>query len=151
MPRQDRTSGLAEESVSEGRNKMSASTFGSEPRNGAIRVVPETDAIVTLCLEGDFDLANASTLGDQIDRALVSGNDLILDLSDATFIDSSVINVLVRASKAAVDRKRTMVLQLGTAAIVERVLEVSRIEQVLPRAYDRRAALRIIRKQTEAA
>jgi anti-anti-sigma factor len=137
-------------SASEGRNEMLASTFGSEYRDGAIRVVPETDGIVTVCLDGDFDLANRSTLGDQIDLALQGGNDLIVDLSDATFIDSSVINVLVHASRAAVSRKHVMVLQLGTAAIVERVLELARLDQVLPRAHDRHEAVRIIQERRKA-
>ena len=126
---------------------MPASSFGSEHRAGAIRVVPETDEIVAVCLEGDFDLANAPALGDAIDRALESGNELILDLSEATFIDSSVINVLVRSSKAASERERAVVLQLGTARIVERALEIARIEQVLPRAHDRQEAVRMIQQQ----
>lgn len=132
-----------------GRNEMFASSFGSEHHAGVIRVVPETDEIVAVCLEGDFDLANAPALGDQIDRALDTGNDLILDLSEATFIDSSVINVLVQASKAATGREQTMVLQVGTAAIVERVLELVRIERVLPRAHDRQEAVRIIQQKAE--
>lgn len=130
---------------------MLASSFGSEHRAGAIRVVPETDEIVAICLEGDFDLANAPTLDDEIDRALEGGKDLILDLSEASFIDSSVINVLIRASRAAVDRKQNMVLQLGTAAIVERALEIVEIEQVLPRAHDLQEALRLIRERRESA
>ena len=128
---------------------MFASSSGSEHRAGAIRVVHETDDIVAVCLEGDFDLANAPALGDQIDRALDTGNDLILDLSEATFIDSSVINVLVQASKTASGREQAMVLQLGTATIVERALELVRIEQVLPRAHDRQEAVQIIQGRRE--
>jgi anti-anti-sigma factor len=124
---------------------MYPSSLGSEHRDGVIRVVPEADHIVAVCLEGDFDLTNASVLGDRIDRALESGNSLIVDLSEATFIDSSVIHTLVRASKAAAVKEQAMVIQLGTAANVERVLEIARIEQILPRAHDRHEAVRIIR------
>jgi hypothetical protein len=42
-----------------------------------------------------------------------------------------------------------MVLQVGTAAIVERVLELVRIERVLPRAHDRQEAVRIIQQKAE--
>lgn len=126
---------------------MFASSFVSERRAGTIRVVRETDGILAVCLEGEFDLANAPTLVDQIDLALETGKDLVLDLSEATFIDSSVINVLMRASKAAGERQQTMVLQLGTAAIVERALEIARIELVLTRAHDRQEAVRIIQKR----
>lgn len=126
---------------------MFASSFVSERRAGSIRVVRETDGILAVCLEGEFDLANAPTLVDQIDLALETGKDLVLDLSEATFIDSSVINVMMRASKAAGERQQTMVLQLGTAAIVERALEIARIELVLTRAHDRQEAVRTIQKR----
>ena len=124
---------------------------GSEHRDGVIRVAPETGEIVAVCLEGDFDLANAPALEDQIDRALERGKHLILDLSEATFIDSSVIHILVRGSKAAGGREQTIVLQLGTAAVVERALEVAEIERVLARAHDRQEAVRMIRQKAETA
>jgi anti-anti-sigma factor len=128
---------------------MPASSVSSEQRHGVIRVVPETDEIVAVCLEGEFDLANAPALGDEVDRSLKSGANLILDLSEATFIDASVINVLLQAGRtvAASGGKQSMVLQLGTAPIVERVLEIVKIEQVLTRAHDRHEAVRIIQKQ----
>ena len=128
---------------------MSASSFGSEHPNGVIRVVPETDEIVAVCLEGDFDLSNAPALGKEVGRALDNGNHLILDLSQATFIDSSVVHVLVNASKPVTGSERAVVLQLGTAAIVERVLEIAEIERVLPRAHERQEAVRMIQQRDE--
>lgn len=127
--------------------EMLASSFDSQHREGVIRVVRETDGILAVCVEGDFDLANAPALGDQIDLALETGRNLILDLSEATFIDASIINVLVQASKVVGGRRQTMVLQLGTAAIVERVFEITGIERVLTRAHDRQEAVRIIQQQ----
>ena len=122
---------------------MSASSLGSEYREGAIRVVPERDDVVAVCLEGEFDVSNVSTLREQVDHALERGNDLILDLSQATFIDSSVIRVLFDAAGAG-SKDQAIVLQLGTAPIVERALKIVGIERVLPRAHDREEALRII-------
>lgn len=75
---------------------MRASPFGSGSDIGAIRVVPETEEILAVSLEGEFDLTNAPCLSDEIERALDRGNGLIVDLSEATFIDSSVIHVLMR-------------------------------------------------------
>ena len=126
---------------------MPASASRSEHQQGVIRVDRETDDIVAVCLEGDFDRTNASAVDAYIDLALDAGNDLILDFSDASFIDSSIIHVVVRAARSAGIREQAIVLQLGTAAIVERVLEVVKIEQVLPRAHDRREALRMIQQQ----
>lgn len=128
---------------------MLASSLGFEHRAGAIRVVHETDGIVAVCLEGDFDLSNAPDFADQVDRALEGKNDVILDLSEATFIDSSVINILFRASRAVRGSTQTVVLQLGTAAIVERALGLANIERVLPRAHDRQEAVRTIQQHGE--
>ena len=130
---------------------MLASSLGSKHPQGAISVVPETDEIVAVCLEGEFDMADARTVDEEIDRTLEGGKDLIFDLSEATFIDSSLIAVLMRAVKAAHGREQVIVLQLGTAAIVERVLEIVRIEQVLPRAHDRQEAIGIIHQKAVAA
>ena len=126
---------------------MSASSFGSYPR-GAIRVLEETQGITAVCLEGEFDLVNVSPLRDQIDQALESGNDLVLDLSQTTFIDSRVIRLLFDSARAAYARNQTIVLQLGTAPIVERALEICGIECVLPRAHTRDEAVQIIQRTT---
>ena len=125
---------------------MHASSVRSQHGDGVIHVVPEADGIVAVCLEGDFDLTNARALGDQIDIALESAQSVILDLSEATFIDSSVIHVLMKAAKAADGREQTVVLQLGTASLVERVLEIAGIERVLPHADDRQEAVRIVHR-----
>ena len=129
---------------------MPASLLGPESRRGVIRIARETDDIVAVRLEGEFDLSNAPTLGEEFDRALSRENDLILDLSDATFIDSNVVNALFRASKAVEGRGRTIVLQLGTEAIVERVLEIAGIESILRRARSRAEAIEMIRRGSSA-
>ena len=129
---------------------MTTSSLDSEQRAGVIRVVSETAEIDAISLEGEFDMANAPAFDQEVDHALEGGKELILDLSEATFIDSSVISVLMLAAKAAGGRGRAIVLQLGTAAIVERALELVEIERVLPRAHNREEAVRIIQKEAEA-
>ena len=126
---------------------MPASDSRSEYQEGAIRVTRETDHIIAVCVEGDVDLTNAGDLDAQIERALNGGNGLVVDFSDASFVDSTVIHVLVRAAQSAKVRNQTIVLQFGTAAIVERVLELFNIERVLPRADSRQEAVGIIQQQ----
>ena len=130
---------------------MHASSIGSEHRDAAIHVDSETDGIIAVCLEGEWDMANAPALRDHVDRALESGNDLIVDLSHATFIDSSIIGVLFHGAKAVDDRDQTMVLQVATAPIVERALEIVGIERVLPRAHSRAGAVEMIQGQSASA
>jgi anti-anti-sigma factor len=145
MSRRYRTSGLADLSAqAKRRNEMFASTPGSQERGGAIRVVRERDSVVAVCLDGEFDMANAPVLHNEINGALATGDDVIVDLGQATFIDSSVIHVLFASVRAAREQHRRLVLQLGTAPIVERALELAAIERVVARAHDREEAVRLL-------
>lgn len=129
---------------------MPATRFGFEPEGGRLHVAPETDEIIALSLEGEFDMATSPSIVEQIDDALEHDKHLIIDLSQATFIDSSVINVVIQASKAAKLRRRAVVLQLGTAANVERVLELTHIDRVVPRTHTRTEAIQAIRELATA-
>jgi hypothetical protein len=51
---------------------------------------------------------------------------------------------MAQAFDAGSGKDQAIVLQLGTAPIVERALKIVGIERVLPRAHDREEALRII-------
>ena len=124
--------------------QVSALASRSEHQQGAIRVDRETDHILAVCLKRDFDRTNQSELNDQIHQGLDRGYHLILDLSETTFIDSSIISVLARAARSAGRREQGMVMQLRSATTVERVLEIARIEHLLPRAHDRRDAVALI-------
>lgn len=130
---------------------MSAASPGYTEPQGTIGVVLETEEIAAVCLEGDFDVTNASALRGQIDRELMDGNSLILDLSQATFIDSHIIHALFDSVRAACARKRAIVLQLGTAPIVEKALEICGIQRVLDRAHDRGEAVRMIERHAASA
>jgi anti-sigma B factor antagonist len=142
--------------------QMSGLAFSSAPLGGsmmshprqsehdggqsALHRVSERDGIVALCIEGEWDMGNAPRIDQESAQVLDHGNHLILDLSRATFIDSSVIRALFGAQKQAATRGRVAVLQLGTAATVELALGLSRIERVLPRAHSRGEAIATIQE-----
>ena len=115
-----------------------------------VDVLDLSDRLSVIEVHGQADLHTASDLRGAISGAIDRGAvHLVVDLSEATFIDSSVIHVIVRAAEAVNGSQRAVVLQLGTAAIVERALEIANIEQVLPRAHDRQEAVRIIQQKAE--
>jgi anti-sigma B factor antagonist len=59
----------------------------------------KADSIV-IKLQGEVDLYAAPELKDHVNRAIESGkNKLILDLSEATFIDSTTLGILVSGMK----------------------------------------------------
>ena len=123
----------------------------TQPQEPAtIRVSSEATDIVSLYLRGEFDAFNAPEITEHAYRALAADKHLVLDLSDTTFIDASVIGALVAIQAAANDRGRSAVLQLGTAPIVERVVSITAVEHVLPRTETRSDAIARIQALTAA-
>lgn len=116
----------------------------------AVRLEPEDDGIVALCLCGDVDLIVSPLLLDQATYALGARSHIVVDLSDATFIDSSAIHALLRIGAAAGQEGCVTVLQLGTSATVERAIEIAGVERVLPRAETRTEAIATIRRLATA-
>lgn len=109
-----------------------------------IQVVDATDEIVALDLEGEFDISAAPEVTEHAQRALGAGKHLIVNISDVTFIDSSMLHVLFAAEAAAQKAGRAFVLQFGTHAAVERVLEVTGADKALPTAPTRSAAIELV-------
>lgn len=88
-----------------------------EPRLGA--------AVVEL--SGEHDLLTQRDLDDLLVK-LIRGHDLVVvDISKTTFVDSSFIYGLLAANKEAALRGTTFRVQLGTASMVERVIEITHI------------------------
>lgn len=76
-------------------------------------------------LAGEHDLHSADEVQKTFDQSLAVCDHLIVDLSSADFIDSTLIGVLLQTKKNALQRDRKFNVVLGTAPIVERILEVT--------------------------
>jgi anti-sigma B factor antagonist len=116
---------------------------------GSIRVVQATDVITALDLEGEFDISTAPKLTEHAERVLADGKHLIINLRDSTFIDSSIIHALFAADAAAKGRGSFLVLELGTQAIVERVIRLTGADRQIATVPTRAEAVRFIDKQLE--
>jgi len=92
-----------------------------------LRVDRTRDGVAVFDLAGDYDMANAPELDAALGEALAEQRGIVLDLSETTFIDSSVIHVLVRTQRALAGRQRQLALRLQTASILLRALEISEL------------------------
>ena len=102
---------------------------------------PRRDAAVVE-LKGEHDLATRRELLALL-HGLVLTNDLVVvDLSPAQFVDSTVLATLLQVTALAGREETTFRLQVGTTAIVRRALEVSRILASVEHASSREEALR---------
>jgi anti-sigma B factor antagonist len=86
----------------------------------------------TIRLLGELDLANADELQHELERAEASdAQSIVLDLSGLTFMDSTGVQLLLRAhARSRADANRLMLLR--GPATVHRVLELTGVATLLP-------------------
>jgi anti-sigma B factor antagonist len=110
----------------------------------------ETDIAIVKLFE-EHDMADSEELSRVLHRVLGARDLLIVDLSEAAFIDSSILNSLIAANKTADRAGLKMTIQLGPKAIVARLLEVSGLNGFLTCANSREEAITLARNGSEVA
>ena len=91
----------------------------------------------TLVVEGELDLAVAPWLRDQLDALYVGGADsVVVDLSAATFVDSTALGVLVSALNRSRERGGTVHLIVHEPQII-RVLTITGLQEEFALHKDR--------------
>jgi len=87
----------------------------------------DIDDIAVLHPCGEFDLANHHQLGTEIHHAVISGHRLVVvDFGEVTFIDASVIRMLLRHQRLAESRgcRLNLVNVKGVAELILRALHI---------------------------
>ena len=130
--------------MSEGHRLHEAHIEGGVEPAGAFTVEPRpAPAGVKLVeLTGELDIAATSAVRSCVDEA-ADHRALVLDLAGATFLDSSMLKELLRAS-AELDRYETRLVLAGITPAVRRVLELTRTTDLFTLADDRAAALALV-------
>jgi len=82
-------------------------------------------------LAGEHDLHSADEVQETLDQSLAVCDHLIVDLSTAEFVDSTIIGVLLQTKKNAIELDRKFNVVLGTAPAVERILNVTGVVSLL--------------------
>ena len=82
-------------------------------------------------LAGEHDLNSADEVQQAFDESLAVCDHLIVDLSTAEFIDSTIVVVLVQTKTNAIELDRKFNVVLGTAPAVKRILEVTGVVPLL--------------------
>ena len=99
------------------RDLVTADLAVSEPRAG----------VAVLELNGEHDVWTQPELSDLL-CTLIRGRDLVVvDTTNATFVDSSFIQGLLIANAEAAARGVTFRVQVGPAPLVRRAIEISRV------------------------
>ena len=123
---------------------MDARTIALDDSHGDVLVV---------AVRGEHDIYTAPTLRDRLEEALGTADGataptgVIVDLSDATFLDSSILGALLEARRQALERGIGYVVSLGDEPEpgVQRILEITGLVPVFPVVKSREEALEAAR------
>ena len=112
-----------------------------------VRVGESVSGVSVVSLLGEHDMASADEVRAALQSGLEGSDGMVVDLSQTLFVDSSVIHALYDTRAALGDRGGQLVLQLQTASVLVRALEVSGLADALPVARDRDAAIALAREK----
>ena len=99
--------------------------------------------VVVVVVEGEHDIYTAPTLRERLDEALGRGGGIVVDLTAATFVDSSVLGALLDARRRAIEAGQGYVVCVGDSVEpgVQRILDITGLVPVLPVLQGREEAI----------
>jgi anti-sigma B factor antagonist len=102
-------------------------------KSGEIRLETPEGGPAVLTVQGEHDLHTAPELRRRIDELIETGGPIVVDLSPSTFVDSSILGVLLDGRRRASDAGIGFAIAQADGAIaVTRVLQVTGLRSELP-------------------
>ena len=107
------------------------------------------DAVRILVARGDADRFRTDEMAAAIESARRDGRNVVIDLSEVSYLDSSMLATLVAASEHGRRRAETLVVLCKTPRL-RRSLELKGLEAILHLAATREEALKVLSGGGEA-
>lgn len=102
-------------------------------RTGEIALYTNDTGLRVVAISGEHDLNTAPDLRARLDELIEAGDPVIVDLTPATFVDSSILGVLLDARRRAQEAGIGLAVTQGDGAdAVARVLEITGLREELP-------------------
>jgi anti-sigma B factor antagonist len=102
-------------------------------RTGELAIERTDSGVAVLTISGEHDLSTAPILRRRLEGLLDEGTAVVVDLSPTTFVDSSILGVILdgrrRAATAGIG---FAIVHANGADAVDRVLEVTGLRAELP-------------------
>jgi anti-anti-sigma factor len=92
----------------------------------------DVGALRTVQLQGELDLATATLHESQLERAAEEAPQLIVDLSELSFIDTAGIALLFRVTRRYLGEGRQVAFVARTGSVARRVLELVVLPTYVP-------------------
>src|SRR2546430_2103676 len=101
----------------------------TEPTNDSRDLAP-----TVVALRGEFDLARAGEVREELYGAVEAGLPLVIDLSAATFIDTVTLGIILEGVRRSLRSRREVLVYLpdSTARQVRDLFRVTGFEEALP-------------------
>jgi len=114
-------------------------------RTGELALERNDPGVAVLTISGEHDLSTAPNLRRRLDGLLDEGVATVLDLSPATFIDSSILGVILDGRRRAAEARIGFAVTSSNGSdAVDRVLEVTGLRAELPVHARREEAVRAV-------
>jgi anti-sigma B factor antagonist len=96
--------------------------------------VERTDDGAIVRLAGEHDLSSAAEVAKTLEELISEGRSLVVDLSAAAFVDSSILAALLEARERSRSEGVDLTLSVPpeTAPAVRRVVEITGLEAAVP-------------------
>jgi anti-sigma B factor antagonist len=94
-------------------------------QKATVEVRSPRPGVALVVLAGEHDLYSGDELRQILEASVACCDHLIVDLSAAEFIDSTIVAVLVQTMRSATELDRKLNVVLGTAPAVQRILEIT--------------------------
>ena len=90
--------------------------------------------VALVSLSGEHELYGAAKLEERIDTLMAEGLSIVIHLTDAEFLDSSIVGVLLKSQKFATSSglDYTVVLGTSTGEPVRRMFDITGLSRILP-------------------
>jgi anti-sigma B factor antagonist len=101
---------------------------------GSIALTDSRAGLKLLTVHGEHDLYTAPRLRQQLDALIDSHTNVVVDLTDATFVDSSILGALLNARQRAIEERCgfAVCLRSETEPSVRRIFEMTGLVSTLP-------------------
>ena len=109
---------------------MSPSMYGGAVRDGVIPAYPVLGPTV-IQLRGEHDLSSVASLSETIARTMsIVDVDVVIELSDVTYLSSATIHLILRARDGLEQHARSLTLR-SPSPIAHRILEVCELDDLI--------------------
>ena len=116
---------------------------------GHLDVTREPDAVVARPV-GEIDISNAPELLSALERTVPdTARGLVLDLSDASYLDSAGVRMIFDLERKLGRRRRQLRLVVSAGAPIEKVLKLTRVMWTVPHDPSVWEALARLRAEVE--